>query len=111
VTTTIPWLIMVAWLTYQHGIKQDKMPEPYHYLGATAAISIAALVSTFNRTLGVMLAWGVVIAVFLKAYESGGPSIAAKSEKGSAVTSASGTGGDFQAGTSPAPTQPTISVL
>ena len=82
------------------------MPEPYHYLGATAAISIAALVGMANKTIGALLAYGLVIALFLQT-----PSIPEKTEKspvkdkaGSASSGGSNTVPTPQPG--PAPVQP-----
>lgn len=79
-TIMAPWLLMVAWLSYQHGVKQDKMPEPYHFLGATGAISICALIGMLNKTIGTLLAWGLVVAVFVNV-SGKTPSIEAHSEK------------------------------
>lgn len=77
---SFPWLVMVAWLSYQHGYKQGKMPEPHYFLGATAAMSIAALVGSFNKTLGTLFAWALVVGVFVNVTGKT-PTVAKNSEK------------------------------
>jgi len=78
---TIPWFVLVAFLTYQHGFKQGKLPEPHYYIGATAAMSIAALVGTVNRNVGTLFAWALFLGVVLKAATDQKLFITANSEK------------------------------
>lgn len=78
-TVAIPWFVMVAWLSYQHGYKQNKLPEPHYFLGATAAISIAALVGSWNRTVGALFAWALVLGVLVNVTGKT-PSVPANSE-------------------------------
>jgi hypothetical protein len=59
------WMVLVSWLVYQHGIKQSKLPEPHYFIGATAALSVAALVGEANENVGTVLMWGIVIAAFV----------------------------------------------
>lgn len=89
---TTPWLVLVAFITYQHGFKQGKLPEPHYYLGATAAMSIAALVGLANSTVGTLLAWGLFLGVVVKAARDDKLIIPPNSEKGPTIQKASSTG-------------------
>lgn len=78
---TVPWLVMVAFLSYQHGVKQGKLPEPHYFVGATAAMSIAALVGMANQTFGTLFAWALFIGVVVKAAHDRTLFVPAKSEQ------------------------------
>jgi hypothetical protein len=60
-----PWMVIVAYQTYQHGYKQGKFPEPYYFVGATAAMGICAIVAQANENFGTLLAWGLVVGNFV----------------------------------------------
>lgn len=65
VGVTIPWFVLVTFLSYQHGVKQKKLPEPRYFIGATAAMSIAGLVGIANGTAGMLFAWALVAGAFV----------------------------------------------
>jgi hypothetical protein len=60
-----PWAVIVAYQAYQHGYKQGKLPEPYYFIGATAAMGICAVVAQANEGFGTILAWGLVVGNFV----------------------------------------------
>lgn len=61
----VPWLILLAFQSYQHGYKQNKMPEPFYFLGASGAMAIAGLVGMWNPTIGTLFAWALLTGAFV----------------------------------------------
>lgn len=90
---TVPWLVLIAFITYQHGVKQGKLPEPHYYIGGTAAMSIAALVGMLNQTVGTLFAWALFIGVVTYEASRGKLIVPPKSETGPTSTADSGGGG------------------
>jgi|SRR5712664_2135052 len=92
------WMVLVSWLVYQHGYKQKKLPEPHYFIGATAALSLAALVGEANDRAGTVLMWGIVIAAFVSGQFKSVPSetesgpTSSKSQSGNNTTAGAASG-------------------
>jgi hypothetical protein len=78
VGVAIPWLILVAFQSYQHGYKQNKMPEPFYFLGASGAMAVAGIIAQFNPTVGTLFAWALLTGAFVSGQAK---SVPANSEK------------------------------
>lgn len=62
---TTAWLVLLSFQAWQHGKKQNKMPEPFYFLGASAVMGVAGIIGMANPRLGTLFAWALVLGAFV----------------------------------------------
>lgn len=64
----IPWGILLIYQGYAHGVKPQKMPEPFYFIGATGTMGIAALIAMANSRVGILFAWAMLAGALVLVY-------------------------------------------
>lgn len=59
------WLVLVTFQAWQHGKKQNKMPEPFYFLGASAVMGVAGIIGMADSRVGTLFAWAMVLGAFV----------------------------------------------
>ena len=67
----LPWALLMGVQAYRHGIKQNKMPEPFYFIWGTAGIlGICGIVAMADKRVGIVLAWGLLIGAGVVDYNT-----------------------------------------
>jgi hypothetical protein len=60
----LAWITLIGYQAYQHGVKQNKMPEPYYFFWSSIIIGFAGVISIWHAQTGYLFAWASVLGAF-----------------------------------------------